>query len=1470
MDPTSRVKVEYRDPSAIYESLVSELRPRLPLKELHWSPGSARPTRSISNLHIELVPEETSGRPHDLTSNEGTSANQENGSASKGDSPRKERRHQIPGLRRTPYLKIYLLRCNDVDTYKASARKLLREWVNAQSSSSKSKQENHDACEWLIVNVPSAPTDESRPPGSTKNESNTEKRPTSSRWPSRSTTSLIEKIRADFNGASKNSVDRVVQVEVSQRSTEEPKKANRLSQDGTNGWDDLISKLKSLILASFDLRVSQYEEDIKEKEMQRSLPGWNFNTFFILKEGLARGFESVGLIEDALTGYHELAFGLKAVIDEERNNDSPGQQTAHFSDYTEELFEAFKQARRKVEDTLDAYQGFGSQEFDLGASILDTDRKAFQDLILTNKISMFDFQCYVFARQASLSLRLANATTMPPTSNASGHPQNLNGVHRNVEQDIPKPSGTGPEDLLMLAEVTASGAEFLTTIAHTIREDIKTAIRESSESSPENGLVSTTEDIIDNIISDWEFSASQRILEAISTRSLSAQLDPLLRQLRSKTSMSNTGTEEEASETINSVHRIGLPSRTSSLITQGSAKPAPLAQESFPLLTSLDAVRLLPPGTSRAGAQELAAQRGDLLALARRVLSSIGLRHGGWKGGLAGAALMSVLQEDNMQDVDLDNDLSQDKADNQKPPPKARSPITAGICNGVLLSALDSSNDFYAMYEDLTTSALACYVVGDRKKAAEAMTADLAVTHFQLKDYSVAASYFRQLAPFYAKDDWSNLEIAMLDMYAQCLGHLGKVEEHVRIALRTLAKIVQSTIGASKEFRIRLKRRVDTQQPISNTKVDMRSIIAASQSLSQPVSVPMDQFFDGIRLAKYMRHMPEHDGFELWLRIRSLLPESFEAQTVKAKIISTGEEQRSEIWLSANDVQMNEPGTEEIKLRSSMMLPGWYTLSNIAIQCSNIIFVHDLYPVSNTSLLTRPRDSVILRQKRSVDQQRFLVWPKSTSLHVRLTHYESVDLEQPKSIKVEIVSGGNDVSQGLLVLRAASAGLRLHTAEAVVEEGGVTIIDASHSGVVVFGSLSAESTACFRIAYDLESDLGDINVRAEIKYVTARGDFTYACNTSIPILLPLAVNVQDIFKQDTLFAKFTIGAATPVPVRVANCHLEGNCEFHAKSFPLTDTELDVFAPQPLSLLSRIRRMTDFNASKPQPKKLSLHVDYRCLDEEICAVVEGLFSNALSTTHFCQFSRLLKPALLVALRTRIPSQDLEAIGLRREFTLGAFDDYAWALVLTGLPADQGENLANWLRSWHEDHRTIPLDGAVKTSPLQHLIVPVGIPKMHVVHTARLRPLIKLKGPTPESNTLAIGQALPMELIITHTRRWHSDSGADAGSQALEFSYEVQANPDIWLVGSQRKARFTTKDDKTMVFSLLLYPQTTGHLMYPSIYVSPIPSDSDISSETNDESQAESILVVPDRISTTISLDPSGAAGGWLVESRSRSP
>lgn len=712
----------------MFPFIAHDLDQRLPLRNLHWD-SSSRPLRSIKSLHIELVPDTksvlqgSSAPPITGDSNQAkddglapdtTSTSKSQAPAS--EEPRKERKHQIPGLRQTPYLKVYLLRCSDTESYKATSRKLLREWIKnhtppSESSTAINKQENHDAFEWLIVHVvlPRDDKSASRLSGNPK---------TDSRWPTRISTSLIEKIKADFNGTSKSAIDRVGQVKATDSSdgskifSRPTPFVGQTTGEDHRGWDDLIAKLKLLILTSFDLRVRQYEEDIKEKESQRSLPGWNFNTFFLLKEGLARGFESVGLVEDALIGYHELAAGLNAVVGDRETVESPEQHTDLFRSHTDEVLEEFKQAalsevRRPERDHDSKHSLVNSPQnpirsHDFGASILDTDRKPFRELILANNISAFDFQCYVFARQISLLLRLANVIS-PEYSSAADSAMNDTVKEGNMALSAELvPNNSESQNLLLLADICQRGVEFITSTACALRNDFRSSFDFHSQKCEDYGPLSKVQidNVIENLVTSWTFSTSQSILRETSVQSLSDRLQPLLRQLQRKHHVGEDSYELPAQIT-DVVHQDKLPSRTSSLPSRTPTINRSSSPEKFPSVTSLDAMRLVPPTSSQTGSQELAAQHAGLFLLSRRALSSLGLRIGGWSSGWADLASDLLTGDGDMENVSLNEDPNETRGlANAKMHPKNHEPSTnTGIRSTALSLALSSQSAFYKAYE---------------------------------------------------------------------------------------------------------------------------------------------------------------------------------------------------------------------------------------------------------------------------------------------------------------------------------------------------------------------------------------------------------------------------------------------------------------------------------------------------------------------------------------------------------------------------------------------------------------------------------------------------------------------------------------------------------------------------------------------------------------------------------------------------
>ncbi|KAI4199656.1 MAG: hypothetical protein LQ350_004447 [Teloschistes chrysophthalmus] len=1466
---SSKVTVEYIDPSGIYPVISGDLQRNLPLRNLHWN-SATRPLRSIASLHIDLV--ETG--VHNTLSTTIVGLDEpavHNGAQGTGDkhvlstgethpssnvATKKERRHQIPGLRQTPYLKLFFLRCSDVDAYRSIHRKQIREWIRentppSQSTAALNTQEFHDAFEWLIVHV--ILPDDGRSISRASNTVNTDTKASK-----RGSAAVTEKVRADFNGSSKTAVDRVAQIQITRDSESVPPARN--NEEPLAGWEDFISKTKALVLSSFDLRVTQYEEDIKERDAQRSIPGWNFNTFFVLKEGLARGFESVGLVEDALTGYQELALGLTSIIEIE---DDEGQRGDHFKSFTDEFSAELKQAlqtetpqrqRFKKESTVISFFG-NSQTNDkghiLGSNILDTNRKPFRELILANEISIFDFRCYLFAKEVSLLLRLANVSGSPDLkeSSASG----------SVET-----ARSESQDLLLLAEVCRRAMEFLAASGRMIRDDLRSSIHPLSRGHATPGLssVSTFDDTIEDILACWTFSAAQRILQVTRTSTLTNQLQPLLRNLSS----SDEAPSPAQSSAIDP-NRVDLPRRTSSLPVHAHQATNPSSPDTFPSITSLDAACLLPPTSLQTGTQELAAQHADLELLKRRIIADVGQRYG--RFGIHGIRPQASdpFRSDDMEEIALDGT------------PSYINGTQNGLQNQDLEQVPQSDESFSKAYEDLTAMALALNVVGERRRSAESLTADLASCRFRLKDYSTAASYFRQLATFYYNNDWMRLEISMLDMYAQCLQHLDRKTDFCQAGIQLLARFISARGPPYRHGGINER---GNSLPVGHY---LRDVIDASARLQQTISAPLQNFFGHVSLDPYIRHFDNQDGFKTSLKLQNLMGARLEAQEVRVKIVRVDTDQHDEIWLRAETSEVLQPGANSITVQTTVMSPGWYNVDLIEIRSANILFVSDTAALRSQNFFGQLVENETRNQVSELGKTHVLVWPDEQALSVRLSLSRSIHLGKPRSVEILVSTGRNRITQGRLVLRACSAGLRLHTADAEIRNGDTPISAKSQTGSLDLGAFDAASEISVRVPYGLESDLADIKVRIEFTYTVDGREHLHIHSKGLNIQLPLNVNVQDNFQQNALFSNFKIGTANSIPARISEYDIQSTEMFRVSMSHSTGEPLEIFPRQPLSLVAKIQRSAlDTQITQvdlASQSKLLLKLRYACLDKEISTAIEDALSVPLRKSESSDLSRLLLTALSQVIASTQSIHDLETIALSREIPIATFAQYGWESILAGLEPERRAMISRWL---YQNHRTIRLPSKIDSRNLLDLAVPVEIPHVPIVIEARVEicGCATAPGDTPVA---ALDQSLLAEVTIQYSRYWAQEPDQMSSDDLMSITYEFHASSDIWLIGGQRKAKFSAKARERCKFSVVLLPQRVGHLLYPSLEVrvaqvqdrSRGSRDStgtvidDVAHELNYLNQANGILIVPNLSTSTLSLEGNTDAGGgaWLVESKNRS-
>lgn len=520
--------VEYHDPDGLFPLISPQLQRLLPLRNLHWKSNS-RPLRSIPSLRVDFV----SSSPAKLTLEKNSS--ETNHPPQPVVTTQRGRRHQLPGLRPTPYLRIYLLRCDDRESYKSVHRRALREWLGENIISSQThlpshKADNHDACEWLILHVvlpnTAVATEQRGKIGRSDGEALGDKISSNSRWPGRPPRTLLEKLKSDFNQSGKSSLDRVTQVRLTQDAQPPdymPSSANApatISDDGVqeqeNTWNDLIVKLKTLILLSFDLRVAQYEDDIREKDAQRVLPGWNFCTFFVLKEGLAGAFESVGLVEDALACYDELSAGLDLFLDQNNTSGVRGPSDAllaHTDDLQNVLLRMLGVRDRSINEQM-CVSRFNHP--------FNTSHKPYREMVASNNISLLDFRCYLFARQLELYPRLIWPSHAVRTST-----EETNQFSPPTKVDLNKEV----ENSGYLADLGQLAAKMMHSLAHLLRSDLwggyitgnseKESQLTTSSAKHFDESQTRVAKAIDIIVDVWSYSATKQLLQETNSTQFS-------------------------------------------------------------------------------------------------------------------------------------------------------------------------------------------------------------------------------------------------------------------------------------------------------------------------------------------------------------------------------------------------------------------------------------------------------------------------------------------------------------------------------------------------------------------------------------------------------------------------------------------------------------------------------------------------------------------------------------------------------------------------------------------------------------------------------------------------------------------------------------------------------------------------------------------------------------------------------------
>ncbi|ETN09065.1 hypothetical protein PPTG_11118 [Phytophthora nicotianae INRA-310] len=312
------LRVGYTDEGGVWQFLAPSLAQRLPLRAIEWR-NLVGVTKRIEQLPLHFDEISIKNVKKDL-----------------------------------PHACIYLVKCEDLDSYRSVVRPPLVAWVDAMTAAK---------VEWLVLYVPLGTR-----PKAAGNVPNPVYR------------KIFDRLRTDFThrkggpllgGAiGPASTHLALQERVCKIDTLEVTSVLGQQQQHESQWTELLLRLRHCVMDAFQTKCFQYEESLRVLDAKRGATGWDFGAFFLAKERLALMYQQMYLQDDAIRHLDEL--------------------DAIFVNLNETEKQAFQDGSKT---------SFTSQDPIFTQSPLALDLTETQQLIASNRASAHLVSLYCFCRQ---------------------------------------------------------------------------------------------------------------------------------------------------------------------------------------------------------------------------------------------------------------------------------------------------------------------------------------------------------------------------------------------------------------------------------------------------------------------------------------------------------------------------------------------------------------------------------------------------------------------------------------------------------------------------------------------------------------------------------------------------------------------------------------------------------------------------------------------------------------------------------------------------------------------------------------------------------------------------------------------------------------------------------------------------------------------------------------------------------------
>ncbi|CAO1629452.1 unnamed protein product [Sympodiomycopsis kandeliae] len=718
---------------------------------------------------------------------------------------------------------------------------------------------------------------------------------------------------------------------------------------------------------------------------------------------------------------------------------------------------------------------------------------------------------------------------------------------------------------------------------------------------------------------------------------------------------------------------------------------------------------------------------------------------------------------------------------------------TTGIANATLLHALSEEVQFDKVYLDIARRLLDAQSRSGRHRSEKILLSKLACLNMHRGKTQEAHHAFSALLESHAEHNsrWTDMEAFLLRRQLECHARLDKPKNRAWVA--SMVSLLRCNNESSQL--------VDKAVPEWSFESELFSKLhAASWEFEREVPVSGFAKLSLVAASKRAHILGDQDGVSLQVYVFSSLRHPLKLDDVRFCLIGVGggHQRGQQYWLTSGPVTIN-PGRTEIELRSYSSLPGKYILDVSQIRFGKIVF----QTIAPKPIPGASQSSALASSASTVVQ----IPQDGHALRARIEQPKIIALDQNRCGEMIIESGRNKIESAVVRLQHPDSRPLMGFAAAEIASAGENVpsLESTSDGLSIrVQEIPPHYTLRLRFPLDEAppSDGSAMPLVIEMDYYTAGTKRTLRTTSDLVMALPLGVNVQDFFRLESLFCKFSISTGGGGALKIQDAvlkHADRSLSEERKSDKEYTSQFEgsntivrcppkvkagtVITPrQPAAFVFHLQQQQQKKStSDTSASALRLYLTYRTLHEDAMAKMERIARDRLEDTEI--------PAHIIPLLVRTLSKLVEdhldvpvfalTGGIRlmsgaplvRDTRFWRECCRSWDINLNSLIAkvyDLSQDIISQARSLGP--QTDTQDESENTWRV--LEIPVEVPSMEIVNCVSLN--------FPEESSLTIGEPVDVQVTIISTTRWSAslpnDNTTSTSTSASSLSPSTSSHLD----------------------------------------------------------------------------------------------